>query len=563
MDKLKTVICVLNSKYIHSSLAPWCLLAGIERWGRDDITAQVVEGTINERLDDVAQRIIERQPHIIGFCCYIWNITATIKLINLIKERLPDTVIIMGGPEVSYNADEILDRQPLIDYVISGEGEKPLALLLNAILQNSDKSSIPGLCYRNEDRIIISRPYISQEEPPSPYNDKYFDMLKGRISYLETSRGCPYSCAFCLSGRCESVRFYDLNRAKNELLMLANSGTRTVKLVDRTFNINKKRAVELFRFIIDNYGEKIPEGICFHFEIAGDLLDFETIALLKTAPAGAIQLEIGLQSFNEKTLSAIHRSTDTELLKSNIKNIVECGNIHVHIDLIAGLPYEDSASFANSFDVAYSLKPNMLQLGFLKLLHGSEMRDNPSEFPCQYDEQPPYEVSETPWLTTEDIGSMHKTEDAVERLFNSGRFCLTLDYVLESCGLTPFELFRRFGEFCADKVPQKISLDEYTKVVFSYFSRLSNIDAPVLRDVMVCDRLSTNSSGILPEVLDVKDKALKAALKELKKNPATCPIKGIKRGAALLYTQACIVYADYLDKDPVTGRYMLNKIFPT
>ncbi|MDD2418861.1 MAG: DUF4080 domain-containing protein [Oscillospiraceae bacterium] len=521
---------------------------------------RVIEGTINERLEEVALRIIDCHPQIIGFCCYIWNITPTIELIKLVKEQLPDTVIILGGPEVSYNPHEVLARQPLIDYIISGEGEKPLALLLNALLQNHDKKGIPGMCYREEKQIIISPPYISDEEPPSPYTVKYFNALKGRIAYLETSRGCPYSCAFCLSGRCGSVRFYDLNRAKNELLMLANSGTRTVKLVDRTFNVNKERAVGLFRFIIYNYGGEIPDGICFHFEIAGDLLDFDTVALLKTAPVGAIQLEIGLQSFNEKTLTAIHRKTDITRLKLNIKSITEGGNIHVHIDLIAGLPYEDLASFANSFNIAYSLKSNMLQLGFLKLLHGSRMRDNPDEYPCRYDEQPPYEVTQTPWLTAEDIDSLHKTEDAVERLLNSGRFCRTLDYVLENSGLKPFELFSRVGEFCADRISPRISLDEYTKVIFSYLVQLNRVDSSVLRDIMVCDRLSTNPSGILPPVLDVKDTALKAALKELKKNPSTCPIKGVKRGAALLYTQGCLVYADYLNKDPVTGRYKINKI---
>ncbi len=556
---LSAAICVLNSKYIHSSLAPWCLLAGVEAYCEPGIAAQVMEGTINEPIANVVRRIIAQRPQVLGFCCYIWNITATKQLIQLVKDRLPETVIVLGGPEVSYNAGKLLREEPLVQYVISGEGEKLFALLLNAIYHGESTENIPGVCQRRDGRIVIAPPYTPQEEPPTPYTEKYLHALNGRIAYLETSRGCPFTCAFCLSGRCGSARFYSLERAKKELLLLANSGTQTVKLVDRTFNANRARANELFRFIIQNYGDAIPKGVCFHFEIAGDLLDEETIQLLATAPAGAMQLEIGLQSFRTETLDAINRKTDVERLKRNIKRVITNANMHIHIDLIAGLPYEDFNSFAESFNTAYALRPNMLQLGFLKLLHGAPMRENPEEFPCSYAQHPPYEVTATSWLTPEELLRLHHTEDALERLANSGRFRRTLEYLLSQSGMTPFELFSRFGEFAAEKGTERIPLDDYTALVFAYFGGQNGIDKTVLRDVMVCDRLSTNASGKLPAVLRIQDSTLKAALRELDKKEEFRPQKGIKRGAALLYSERCMACVDYRDKNPITGEYPLLK----
>ena len=238
--------------------------------------------------------------------------------------------------------------------------------------------------------------------------------------------------------------------------------------------------------------------------------------------------------------------------------------MHIHIDLIAGLPYEDLSSFTESFNIAYNLKPHMLQLGFLKLLHGAPMREDPVKFPCRYTQNPPYEVIETPWLSSDELLSLHHTEDALQRLFNSGRFRRTLEYLLKQTGNTPFELFSQFGEFTAGQGAEKtspISLDDYTALVFAYFSRQSGINRTVLRDVMVCDRLTTNSSGRLPSILRIKDPALKRAINELKRNEALRPKKGVKRGYALLYSEQCLVYVDYQNKSPITGEYPLNKLY--
>ncbi len=561
-NQWKAVIGVLNSQYIHSSLAPWCLLAGVQTYAQEGVCATVVEGTINEPLEAVAERIVSKSPQAVGLSCYIWNITQTARLLELIHAALPDCVLVLGGPEVSYCADKVMHERPLVDYIVSGEGEKPFALLLNALAagRSAEQENIPGLCYRAGDRVVVSPPYTPNEQPPSPYTPAYFEALKGRIAYFESSRGCPYSCAFCLSGRCGNVRFFNQEQAERELLLLANSGTRTVKFVDRTFNADRGRANRFFRYIIAHYGKEIPSGVCFHFEIAGDLLDEETLALLAHAPAGCMQLEIGLQSFHAPTLEAIHRRTNVERLKANIRRLLANGNMHIHIDLIAGLPLEDRHTFAHSFNTAYALQPHMLQLGFLKLLYGAPMREKEQEYPCFYSDQPPYEVTRTPWLSEQDLRQLHEAEDPLQRLYNSGRFRRTLRYLLEALEISAFDLLCSFGEHCAALPMQGISLNAYTRIVYEYFSAQSGVDKGRLRDVMVCDRLATNASGLLPEVLRIKDGAFKNGLRRLQSDPSLCPREGVRRSFARLYSENAIVYAEYGSPHPVTGEYPLCKV---
>ena len=550
-EPFSAVICCLNSQYIHSSLAPWCLLAGVKAYGEPGVSARVTEGTVNEPAEAALERILPLNPRAVAFCCYIWNIRRVLEIVRMVKSRLPGTTVILGGPEVSYRAAELLGSEPLVDFVLCGEGELPFALLLNALQSGTGFEKIPGLCRRGENGISISEPYTPCDIPPSPYGEDYFSALNGRIAYLETSRGCPFSCAFCLSGRCGGVRFYPMERAKKELLLLANSGTQTVKLVDRTFNANRERAKELFRFVIQNYGSAIPSGVCIHFEIAGDLLDEETLALLAEAPKGAMQLEIGLQSFNRETLGSVCRKTNLDRLRQNIRRLVANGNMHIHIDLIAGLPKEDISSFGESFDTAYELKPQMLQLGFLKLLYGAPMREQPEQYPCRFSPDPPYEVTETPWLSPRDLSLLHGCEDALDRLYNSGRFRRTLDYLRKVTGLRPFDLFCHFGEFTAAKGTAGISLDSYTAMVFDYFSSLPSVGSGELRDALVCDRLAVNASGKLPAVLRIPGQNLKKALRQTLGEDAP------KRGSALLCSRPALVHADTSSRDPVTGEFQL------
>lgn len=557
---MHTVICCLNSKYIHSSLAPWCLLAGVKAYCRENVTAKVVEGTVNEPPAAVLARITENMPQTIGFCTYIWNVTAVLALAEQLKAQNPDVKIVLGGPEVSYRAKEVLERYPFIDFVLSGEGERPFAQLLDALASDKDYSAVGGLCYREDAGYHIAEPYLPQEEPVSPYGAEYLQSLHGRIAYLETSRGCPFSCAFCLSGRCGTVRFFDLERAKENMLLLAQSGAKTVKLVDRTFNADKKRAYELFSFIIQNYGVKIPTGVCFHFEIAGDILDDRLIALLNTAPAGRIQLEIGLQSFNETTLAAVNRKTNTKHLIENIQKLIAPRNMHIHIDLIAGLPYEDFEGFADSFNRAFALQPDMLQFGFLKLLYGAPMRENREQYPCTFSEQPPYEVQSTPWLTAEELQQMHRTEDAFDRIYNSGRFRRTVDFALQALNITPFAFFGMFADWLeqSERQSAKVSLDTYSEYLFLYLTDDLHLDSAFVRDKMVCDRLATNASGVLPKFLQRQDAKLKAVRTALNANPNTQLQKGVKRAIAILYTENRAAYVDYTVPNPVTGEYTLH-----
>ncbi len=502
---MKALICCLNSKYIHASLAPWCLFSGVKAFAKKDYDIKVLESTINGNLHDFAQKIILEKPQVVSFSCYIWNVTQTLEICKEIKENL-DCKVIFGGPEVAYRPQDVLEKYDYIDFVLSGEGEWNFPILLDNIDDNLN--IVDGLTYRKNKKIITNPEKEYTDTPPSPYSEEFYKNLKGRIAYIETSRGCPYRCAFCLSGRCSKLRFFDLEQVKQDIINLANSGTQTLKFVDRTFNANSKRANEILTFIKENYGTKIPQNICFHFEIAGDILTEETLEILSEMPKGAVQLEIGMQSFNEDTLKAINRKTNTEKLVQNIKKLLQMGNMHIHIDLIAGLTGEDLESFKRSFNIGYSLKAHMLQMGFLKLLYGADMRENPDDFPCEYNAEPPYEVISTPWISTEEMKMLKKCEDAVDRLYNSGRFLFTLDYLVEEIGISPFDLFNDFGN-AVDGTNMKLS--DYAVKVYEHFK--NQCDEQILREKILCDLLSCSSSVQIPEIFKIRDPLYKKVKK--------------------------------------------------
>ncbi len=490
---MTVILGCLNSKYIHASLAPWCLKAGIDTYCKSDIKVSVLESTINSDLDEYIKTIISQNPNIICFSCYIWNIEKTLYICEKLKAKL-NCKIILGGPEVSYRSVNVLENYCFIDFVLSGEGEESLPKLLDLIYFNNDLSLADGLTYRFENKLIKTNEKVYSGTPVSPYTEEFFKSLNKRICYIETSRGCPFRCAFCLSGRCSPLRFFNIDTVKESILKLANSGTKTVKFVDRTFNANPDRANEIISFIISNYKTAIPEGVCFHFEVAGDILTEATLNILKSAPTGLFQLEIGMQSFNEETLKAINRKTNTSKLQENIKKLVSFKNMHIHIDLIAGLTGEDMASFEKSFDIGFSLKPHMLQLGFLKLLYGADMRENPEKYPCEYSSKPPYEVTQTPCLTRTEIIKIKKCEDALERLYNSGKFLYTLDYLLKECGFTPFKLFMEVG----NKIDgTKMPLSEYALCVFEFFKEYADPD--ILKEKIICDLIESHSGSHIPK----------------------------------------------------------------
>ena len=504
---MNVVIACLNSKYIHASLSPWCLLAGVREYCKSDVIATVCEGTINQNPDEFIESL--PQGDVYGFSCYIWNIEQTLYVCQKLKEKT-GAKIILGGPEVAYRASDVLKKHDFVDFVLSGEGEFNFPKLIDTLNEQGDFALVDGLTYRDENGVLTVLEKEYTITPPNPYCKEFFDSLHDRICYIETSRGCPYRCAFCLSGRCSPLRFFDIEKVKENIILLANSGTKTIKFVDRTFNANYRRANEILQFIKENYGTKIPVGVCFHFEIAGDILHDDTLAILKEMPYRSVQLEIGMQSFNEETLRIINRKTDTKKLIKNIKKLLECGNMHIHIDLIAGLTGEDLSSFKNSFNIGYNLHAHMLQMGFLKLLYGSDMRENSDKYPCEFSDAPPYEVTSTPWLKTSEIASLKNCEDALERLYNSGRFLNSLDYLINDIGIEPFDLFYDFGnKFSGNKT----SLSIYAQRFFEHFKDKCNPE--ILREKIVCDLLCSGAEKHVPDALKIKDPLYKKVKLEL------------------------------------------------
>jgi radical SAM superfamily enzyme YgiQ (UPF0313 family) len=557
----RVVLLGLNSQYVHSSLAPWCLKAGLREYARAPFEARVVEGTVNEPMEAVAGRVIDAAPDILSISCYIWNIVYVQRLLPLLRAALPGCVFVLGGPEVSFCAAEVLARVPEADYVLCGEGEFPFARLVDALSGIGLAEAVPGLCFRIPGGLELHAPFQHPEMQPSPYDEEYLRGLDGRIAYLETSRGCPYACAFCLSGRDEDrLRRAPIERAFEEILLLANSGSRTIKLVDRTFNADRRRALKILRFIAGEYGGRIPRGVSFHFEVAGDLLDGPALELVAGAPAGLFQFEIGLQSMDERALRLARRKTDMAHLTRQVSRLIACGRAHVHLDLIAGLPGEGLAEFARGFDAAYALRPHTLQLGFLKLLHGSAMREDPDTYPCRFDENPPYEVRETPWLSAADLQTLKLAERALDKLHNSGRFVCTLRWLTTAGGHTPFALFLALGETIAraEKGGGSLSLDALTDLVAEHLFARHPDKAALLKDLLLRDRLASVKTTLLPASLkrrDARYHAIKRALEKRFPRQENTP-----RAIGLLYAgeEDQVVFCDYLQPDPVTGLYDLQ-----
>ena len=558
---VKVVLLSVNSQYVHSSLAPWCLKAGLDAYAMAEYDAAVVEGTVNEPPEAVLARIKQAQPEVLGICCAIWNITYVANLLPRIKEALSECVIVLGGPEVSYRAEDALTRYTQADYLIAGEGELPFARLLDALCGLRSIDEVPGLCRRSVEGLLIRDPHVHETMQPSPYSPAYFDALGGRIAYLETSRGCPYTCAFCLSGRGERLRCASLERVYEEILLLANSGTGTVKLVDRTFNADRARAREILQFIADHACLDIPEGVTFHFEVAGDLLDDVTLSLIESSPVGLFQFEIGLQSMDEDTLHKVRRRTDMAFLIQQVGRLISGGRAHVHLDLIAGLPGEGLAEFARGFNDAYALRPHALQLGFLKLIHGSAMRGEPETYPCQFDPEPPYQVRSTPWLSGEDLAELELVEHALDKLHNSGRFAGTLCFLTSRAGMQPFDVFLMLGRAIhqAEAARGRLSLEGLTNCVFDCLTAQLP-QGPLLRDLLLQDRLASTHTTVLPACLKQKD-ACHPAVKRALKRRFPLP-DGVTRSIGFLYAGEAdrVVFCDYIEKNPVTGLYPLLQV---
>ena len=455
---MKFLLAAMNAKYIHSNLGIYCLKAYGEKWreqrgneGEDFVpwNIEIGEYTINHQMDDILRDIYRRKPDAVGLSCYIWNLSYVMNLVRDLPKILPDTEIWLGGPEVSYNAETLLREEPGIKGIMMGEGEDTFLQIINVYEHVKPEerpkafSAIEGLAVRGAEGEICVRPLskaVDMNRIPFPYTD--LEQLENRIIYYESSRGCPFSCSYCLSSLDKSVRYRDLELVKKELEFFLEKKVPQVKFVDRTFNCSRSRTLEIWTYLRDH-----DNGVTnFHFEISADLLNQEEIELIKTMRPGLIQLEIGVQSTNENTIKEIRRTTDLQKLSQAVDQINALGNVHQHLDLIAGLPWEGYESFQNSFNQVFAMKPKQLQLGFLKVLKGSYMEEMAVEYGLKYQCQPPYEVLGTKWIDYGEILKLKAVEEMVEVYYNSGKFEKTMEE-LQRDSRTPFDLFYELSLF--------------------------------------------------------------------------------------------------------------------
>ena len=439
----KVILAALNAKYIHSNLA----LRYLSRFQNNNQKHHVetMEFTINQRLDFIAEELFRKQPDVVLFSCYIWNVQMLRQLCPILKKIMPDCVIGFGGPEVSYESETFLRENPAVDFVMRGEGE----LVFTKYLEHLDAGNpatlgeIESLTYRQGDE-IFSTPQMHPMDLallPFPYEDDFSD-VQNQIIYYESSRGCPYHCGYCLSSVENGVRFVPLDKVLLDLQKFLDKNVPQVKFIDRTFNCKKSHAMAIWKYLHEHDNSVTN----FHFEITADLIDQETIDFLKTVRKGLFQFEIGVQSTNPQTIRAINRNVDFAALSEIVQQIKDGGNIHQHLDLIAGLPYEDYDSFGCSFNDVYALHPEQLQLGFLKVLKGSMLHQKQKEFEIVYHDTAPYEVLTTHELPYADTLRLKYVEEMVETYYNSGRFLNTLAYLVPLYE-SPFAFFEALSQF--------------------------------------------------------------------------------------------------------------------
>ncbi len=436
---MRVVLCTLNSSFTHSSLALRYLRAAIrEEWPDNHL----LEFQIKDDLRRVVAELGRLQPDVVAFSCYIWNITATLTVASDLKKVLPQVTIILGGPEVSPRAMELLESNLAISYVIAGEGEIAFPQLLKAIEEGREPCTIGGTYYRTSDRQVGSTPVqlIDPEKIPRPYDAEALHELKHKLVYYETSRGCPFGCSYCLSGH-DRVRLLPLERVFSDLKILLDANIPLIKFVDRTFNCNPQRALTIMQFLLNNRQESR-----FHFEICADILSEELLEWLTSVPEDVFQFEIGVQSLNPATLQAIGRRMNWEKLSRNVKRLRAADNIHLHLDLIAGLPGQDWDAIGFSFDQVIALEPHMLQLGFLKVLPGTQMAQQVQEHGLKVSSQPPYEVLATNWLSFAQLNRLHVIEGLLEYYYNSGLLRYSLPYIWTELGPSPFQWFHQLAE---------------------------------------------------------------------------------------------------------------------
>lgn len=550
---MKILLAACNAKYIHSNLAVYNLKSCS---GEYSSRVVVKEYTINQLRDDILKDIYLEKPDVICFSCYIWNISFVRELVPDLKKILPQVEFWAGGPEVSYDAVEFLKKNPAFFGVMVGEGEETFHELAGYYIERKPEtlSEIRGVAFRdeNKDRDIVHtgwRELMDLSKVPFAYSN--LTEFKNRIIYYESSRGCPFSCSYCLSSIDKKLRFRDIELVKKELQFFIDNKVPQVKFVDRTFNCKHDHAMEIWRYITEH-----DNGITnFHFEISADLLRAEELALMKTMRPGLIQLEIGVQSTNPQTIKAIRRTMDFEKLKRIVEQIHSFGNIHQHLDLIAGLPYEGYDSFHKSFCDVYALHPEQFQLGFLKVLKGSHMMEMTGEYQILYKDREPYEVLSTAWLTYGEILRLKMVESMVEVYYNSGQFKNTLVF-LEKYFDDPFRMYEALGRFYEKKGYSEISHSRMRRyeILMEFAGEQKEIPLEALSDVMLLDLYLRENLKSRPSFAS-DQKPYERQIwdyRKAKKIPKTAHIEVFRDGKRLLF--------DYTDRDPLTNNAQLTDI---
>ena len=451
---MKVLLTAINAKYIHSNLAVYSLKASAGEY-KDKV--EIAEFTINNQADFILKEIYKRKPDVLMFSCYIWNLSMIEEVMREFHKLCPDVPIWLGGPEVSFEVEAFLHEHPEVTGVMMGEGEETFRELCGIYVRHEAATGEVCLCKEDlADTKGIAFAYVEGDEKKTQVNEwrSIMDMstlpfsynkmedFSNRIIYYESSRGCPFSCSYCLSSVDKKLRFRDAELVKEELQFFIDQKVPQIKFVDRTFNCHHEHAMEIWKYIHEH-----DNGVTnFHFEVSADLLNEEELALMAQMRPGLIQLEIGVQSTNEVTIKEIKRTMKLECLKEIVEKVKSFGNIHQHLDLIAGLPYEDYDTFRKSFDEIYALHPNQLQMGFLKVLKGSYMYEHANEYGILYHDNPPYEVLATNWLSYDDMLRMKRIEEMLEVYYNSGQFEITMK-VLGTHFDSAFDMFQKLGDF--------------------------------------------------------------------------------------------------------------------
>ncbi|MEL0915169.1 B12-binding domain-containing radical SAM protein [Clostridioides difficile] len=500
---MKILLTTLNSKFIHTNLA----IRYLKEFVRDLIEVSMKEYTINNDLDYILKDIYKNEYDIILFSTYIWNVGDIVKLCDNLKKIRPNTKIALGGPEVSYDSYEAMKKYDFVDYILYGEGElifRDLVLHLQGKMEIND---VNGLVYRQGNEIIVNKPMEllqNLDEIPSPYENLNSKEYENRIVYYESSRGCPFNCQYCLSSTIPGLRYFSLDRIKSDLKALIDARVSQIKFIDRTFNANRKVAMEIMDFLMKNDNGYTT----YHFEVTAYLIDDKMLEFLADCKEGLFQFEIGVQSTNEKTLDAVGRRDDFKKLSHVVQTVASYRNIHQHLDLIAGLPYEDYKSFENSFNDVFNLGIEHLQLGFLKMIKGTGMRKVADEHGFKYKDYAPYEFLYNNYISYEETLKLKDIEDILERYYNSKNFVLSMRYIIgRFYKQSPFKFFEVFAKYFDENGYFDLAQgkNQLYKILMDFYNEKINIDNDVFNDILKYDYISLGKTSNMPQFFNKLD----------------------------------------------------------